>query len=328
MDRAIIHGDYNRRNAPGLEKETIVSTYAQVLPALTNSLYQPKSESGGSNAIAFAETESKPTSVCWLEPTVRTLQDLLQLPQDWDGYGSVQVREDIAQQVLMALVEVMENDSCAPSVVSLSDGGVQVEWHRRGRNLEIEFPADEAPNFYYYEDESGFEGEGQVSRSYEQIRTYVARLKRDLPGMATEHSDDPNIPDEERLFRRIHLVHVVNCDGGKSEVSSAAFRDIELSVNLESVMRRDDRGPEDSLKDYPNDLLMSISAGLCRRHEQLVGPDPTIEEPAHGYVFGKKSKSIQRALRDAAQWIAPKAAPSWEEICLRKEQLGIRCKDP
>jgi hypothetical protein len=47
------------------------------------------------------------------------------------------------------------------------------------------------------------------------------------------HFDDPNIPDEERLFRRIHLTHIVQGDGGKSEVSSAAFRDIELSVNLE-----------------------------------------------------------------------------------------------
>jgi hypothetical protein len=99
------------------------------------------------------------------------------LPQNWDGYGASEVREDIAQQVLMVLVEVMENDSCAPSVVPLSDGGIQVEWHRRGRNLEIEFPADETPNFYYYEDESGLESEGQIFRSYERIQTYIARLK-------------------------------------------------------------------------------------------------------------------------------------------------------
>lgn len=39
--------------------------------------------------------------------------------------------------------------------------------------------------------------------------------------MATDHFDDPNIPDEERLFRRIHLTHIVEGDGGKSEVSSA-----------------------------------------------------------------------------------------------------------
>jgi hypothetical protein len=52
--------------------------------------------------------------------------------------------------------------------------------------------------------------------------------------MATDHFDDPNIPDEERLFRRIHLTHIVEGDGGRSEVSSAAFRNTELSVNPET----------------------------------------------------------------------------------------------
>jgi hypothetical protein len=57
-------------------------------------------------------------------------------------------------------------------------------------------------------------------------------------------------------------------------------------------------------------------------------PDPRPEEPAHGYAFGKKTKSIQRVLRDAAGWIVPDVVPSWEEIRLRKEQLGIGGKDP
>jgi hypothetical protein len=146
--------------------------------------------------------------------------------------------------------------------------------------------------------------------------------------MATDHFDDPNIPDEERLFRRIHPTHIVEGDGGKSEVSSAAFRDTELSVNLEAVMQAAGREPKDSLRDNPNDLPMSIAAGVCRRHGQIVGPDPRPEEPAHGYAFGKKSKSIQRALRDAAGWIVPDAAPAWVDLCLRREQAGIGGKDP
>ncbi len=146
--------------------------------------------------------------------------------------------------------------------------------------------------------------------------------------MPTDHFDDPNIPDEERLFRRIHLAHMVDGEGGKSAVSSAAFRETELSVNLESVMRVAGREPKDSLKDNPNDLLLSIAAGACRRNGQMVGPDPTPNEPAHGYVFGKKSNSIKRALRNAAGWIVPDTAPSWEQIRLRKEQLGIDGKEP
>jgi hypothetical protein len=139
--------------------------------------------------------------------------------------------------------------------------------------------------------------------------------------MATEHFNDPNIPDEERLFRRINLTHVVEGSDGTSLVSSAAFGAPELSVNIEEAMRAAGREPEDSLKGYPNDLLMSITAGVCRMNRQLVGPDPTPQELAHGYVFSKKTQSIKRALRDAAAWIVPRYLPSWDEIRSRKERL-------
>jgi len=113
----------------------------------------------------------------WLTATVQSLIDLLRLPQNWDGYGAVQIPEQIAQEVLMVLGEVMDNDAPAPSVVPLSDGGIQVEWHRRARNLEIEFPAGEAPVFCYYEDGSESESEGQVSGNHNRIQAYIANLK-------------------------------------------------------------------------------------------------------------------------------------------------------
>lgn len=145
--------------------------------------------------------------------------------------------------------------------------------------------------------------------------------------MATDHFDDPNIPGEERLLRRIHLVHVVEGSEGRGALSSAAFRDLELSVNLESVMRNAGRPPEDSLKNHPNDFLACITTSVCRDNGQLVGSDPLPDEPAHGYVFGKKPKRIQRALRDAASWVVPAQAPSSEEVRVRKEQLGIAGQD-
>jgi len=113
----------------------------------------------------------------WLTPAVQSLLDLLRLPQNWDGYGAAQIQEQLAQKALMVLVEVMENDAPAPSVVPLSDGGIQVEWHRRARNLEIEFPAGQAPSFCYYQDGCELESEGQVSGNYDRIQAYIANLK-------------------------------------------------------------------------------------------------------------------------------------------------------
>ena len=88
------------------------------------------------------------------------------------------------------------------------------------------------------------------------------------------------------------------------------------------------REPKDSLENHLDDLLMSISAGLCRRNRQVVGPDPTLEEPAHGYVFGDKKKQTKRALRDAAEWIVPEASPPWEDIRLRKRGTRDQLQGP
>jgi hypothetical protein len=119
----------------------------------------------------------EPAHPAWLQPTIRSFLDLLQVPQNWDGYGASQVQEQIVQQALLLLFEVMDNDAPPPSVVPLSDGGVQVEWHRHGRNLEIEFPADEPSGFYYYENNNDIECEGQVSSRYDQLQSYIASLK-------------------------------------------------------------------------------------------------------------------------------------------------------
>jgi hypothetical protein len=49
--------------------------------------------------------------------------------------------------------------------------------------------------------------------------------------------DNASISDEERLFRRVHLLLLVRDDDTESvRVSSGAFKDKELSVNIESTL--------------------------------------------------------------------------------------------
>jgi len=112
----------------------------------------------------------------WLPPTKQALNDLLQLQENWDGYGAAQIEEQVAQNALMLLLEVMDNDAPVPSVVPLSDGGVQIEWHRRGRHLEIEFSADLVPGFYYYQDDGEEESEGLIHQNYDRVGMLVANL--------------------------------------------------------------------------------------------------------------------------------------------------------
>ena len=86
-----------------------MATYAQSLPALTTGLFQPKWGSGMSDTAALS-TDSyfrEPTVPAWLQPTIGSFQSLLQLPNNWDGYGANQIQEQIVQQLLMLLVGLL-----------------------------------------------------------------------------------------------------------------------------------------------------------------------------------------------------------------------------
>lgn len=116
--------------------------------------------------------------------------------------------------------------------------------------------------------------------------------------------DDPSIPAVERLFRRIAPSWVDWDEQGNAVISSAAFKDEELSINLESVMARDGRPPEDAIRNYPRYGLAAITAAHARSLNQAVAADPLPEEPAHGVVYGQKKRGgIGGKLRDGAEWV-------------------------
>jgi hypothetical protein len=137
--------------------------------------------------------------------------------------------------------------------------------------------------------------------------------------------DDPSIAHQDRLFRRVHLVQVVRDDDtGLARISSSAFRDKELSINIESVLLSGGQTAVACLEKYPNHKLAAITAGEARQYQQAVCRDPLPEVPSHGLICGSKSpRHIQDGLRTAAQWIAPAQAPLYADILREKRSLGL-----
>jgi hypothetical protein len=118
--------------------------------------------------------------------------------------------------------------------------------------------------------------------------------------------DDPSIPGDERLLRRIPRTWINWDEHGNAAISSAAFRDEELSINLESIMARDGQPPADAIRNYRGYGLAALTAAHARSLRQAVASDPLPEEPAHGVVYGQKKRGgIGRKLRDGAIWVVP-----------------------
>lgn len=75
-----------------------------------------------------------------------------------------------------------------------------------------------------------------------------------------------------------------------------------MSVQLHSVLVGLGMAPDDLLKEYPSFSLVSFAAGDARALGQAVAADPLKNDPAHGSVCGKKTKSIQNGLIRASSW--------------------------
>ncbi len=74
----------------------------------------------------------------WLEPVVQRMAALVALPEGWDSYGAPALDAKLLFAALDLLARTMSADTPAPAVIPTSQGGVQLEWHRSGIDLEVE----------------------------------------------------------------------------------------------------------------------------------------------------------------------------------------------
>ena len=100
--------------------------------------------------------------------------------------------------------------------------------------------------------------------------------------------DVEHIPDENKLYRRIHPEQLKP----NGEISTAAFSGDETSVDWEKYTT-----PQQALNGYPNYHLASILALIPRQKYLVVKHDPIQTNLAHSLVIGRKTQSIKRFLR-------------------------------
>jgi hypothetical protein len=74
----------------------------------------------------------------WFRPVLKAVSDLGSLPNNWNSYGARPVAIEAVVNVLKLLSLIMTDAIPLPALVPMSNGGIQVEWHTRGIDLEIE----------------------------------------------------------------------------------------------------------------------------------------------------------------------------------------------
>ena len=115
----------------------------------------------------------------WLMPTIKKINELPSLTAvNWSA-GAKRTDISAIRSMLMLLPKILANDTPTPNVVPTWDGGVQVEWHRNGVDLEIEVSTNREPEYYFFDHRSNEEVEGKVRGNLEQLSKYVKKLSQD-----------------------------------------------------------------------------------------------------------------------------------------------------
>jgi hypothetical protein len=73
----------------------------------------------------------------WTGPVKKRLEDLIQLPDGWDGYKGVHVTFENANFAFRVLDAICGSETRMPQIVPGTLGDLQLEWHTLQGDLEI-----------------------------------------------------------------------------------------------------------------------------------------------------------------------------------------------
>lgn len=142
-----------------------------------------------SNTISNRVIYSQPPGVApavwtpgpaWLQPTVNSLVQLLNLQEGWDSYGSRKVEPRAVETVFDLLRATLRNDSPPPAVVPTGAGGVQAEWHQDGLDIEVQVSSAGASSLTYEDLRAGTELRSDLSTDLSALTNAIDELARRL----------------------------------------------------------------------------------------------------------------------------------------------------
>ncbi len=136
-------------------------------------------------ALAFLKLKAISTSSGLTQATaLRKLDELKNLPEDWDSYGADPISpnaivkaKSIVTSVMIAFGDIIGNVVQLTDVIPIADGGVQLEWVGPHAELEIEIsPKGNIGLLYISVSEGRRNYEESKDNSLNDVYTMIAKL--------------------------------------------------------------------------------------------------------------------------------------------------------
>jgi hypothetical protein len=110
----------------------------------------------------------------WVQIVLRRLRSIADLPAGWSGRGGPPVEPQLLPQAFQLIADIMPNDdpSYVPHLVPTVEGGLQMEWHRDGFDLEIEM----SPLGEVWVDYTRVDGSEAWDGDFDDLRDRVSKV--------------------------------------------------------------------------------------------------------------------------------------------------------
>jgi hypothetical protein len=128
------------------------------------------------DSIDLAYSSLDPCLPQWAGAVLQSLSERWGVQPGWDSYSAAPTSPQLAVKLLNVLSGLLVEDSMAPQITPLADGGVQAEWHQPEQDLEIVVPAIEDPTYYYFNGRTSEEEEGGLDPNWAHVQDLINRL--------------------------------------------------------------------------------------------------------------------------------------------------------
>ena len=112
----------------------------------------------------------------WLTPVRQGFARVAALEDNWDGEGARRIAPAMLERALKSLEQLLPRHAFPPNIVPTHQAGIQFEWHRSGKDLEIELAPSGETTYYYYDSATKDEREGAAAPDLSNVRAILEQI--------------------------------------------------------------------------------------------------------------------------------------------------------
>jgi hypothetical protein len=115
----------------------------------------------------------------WSRAAMERISRLGELKANWDSYGGRPIDPYCAMAAIQFVLSVLGPSIPTPAIVPLNRGGIQLEWHRRGVDLEVAVLSPVRYRVLFEDEESGEEIEQLIATDFQPLTALLARISHE-----------------------------------------------------------------------------------------------------------------------------------------------------